>query len=145
VIDGKGTGNRLGDDVNIQLQGIKFFERNMQGLADRPHNGFFSEKTLFIACHFQVQGEEKVRDFIVKYQDRLMYATDFGIRDESDLEEMISEIGQEWKDDWRYFSTEEMMSNPKIPNDYRGLGFDNEVLRKIYYDNVFQWFPEVFK
>lgn len=96
-------------------------------------------------CHFQVQETAEVRNFIMKYQNRLMYATDFGIRDDSDFEGLVSELSQEWKDDWKYFSTEEKMSNHKIPHDYMGLGFDKEILRKIYYDNVFQWFPEVFK
>jgi len=140
--------NMLAKHPDLRVVGAHLgsLEWNVDELAERLEKyPNFAVDMAARVCHFQVQGEEKVRDFIVKYQDRLMYATDFGIRDESDLEEMISEIGQEWKDDWRYFSTEEMMSNPKIPNDYRGLGFDNEVLRKIYYDNVFQWFPEVFK
>ena len=38
-------------------------------------------------CHFQVQDRQKVRDFIMKYQDRLLYGTDFGINKDDDLQE----------------------------------------------------------
>ena len=39
-------------------------------------------------CHFQVQDREKVRDFIIKYQDRLLYATDLVISDDNFEQQM---------------------------------------------------------
>lgn len=96
-------------------------------------------------CHFQVQDTKKVRDFIIKYQDRIMYATDFSITDDDNFQEVVTEIKQEWRSDWKYFSTNDEMSNSKVDNKFKGLALDEEVLEKIYYKNVFQWFPEVFE
>ncbi len=96
-------------------------------------------------CHFQVQDSKKVHDFIVKYQDRLMYATDFGIRDESNFEELTTEIKQEWKADWNYFTTKDEMNSPRVKNNFKGLELDEKILRKIYYKNAFLWFPGVFE
>ncbi len=96
-------------------------------------------------CHFQVQDSKKVRDFIVKYQDRIIYATDFSISDEDNYLEVVNEIKEEWRSDWKYFSTNDALSNSKVNNKYTGLGLDVEVLEKIYYKNVFHWFPGVFE
>ncbi len=96
-------------------------------------------------CHFQVQDSKKVRDFIIKYQDRIMYATDFGISDDDNFQEFVTEIKEEWRSDWKYFSTKDEMSNSKVDNKINGLALDVEVLEKIYYKNVFQWFPGVFE
>ncbi|RIJ49996.1 amidohydrolase [Maribellus luteus] len=95
-------------------------------------------------CHFQVQNSKKVRDFIVKYQDRLIYSTDI-ISDNSNSKEVIAELNQEWRADWRYFTTEDEMSTPKLDSPFMGLGLDVKVLRKIYHDNVIQWYPGVFQ
>lgn len=96
-------------------------------------------------CHFQVQETKEVRDFIIKYQDRLIYATDFGITDDSNYEEVVAELKQEWRDDWRYFTTKEEMNSLKINNNFFGLGLDEEILRKIYFKNAVRWFPGVFQ
>jgi len=96
-------------------------------------------------CHFQVQDSKKVRDFIIKYQDRIMYGTDFTITDDDNYQEVITDIKEEWRSDWKYFTTKDIMSNSKVNNKFQGLELSEEVLEKIYYKNVFQWFPGVFE
>ncbi len=87
-------------------------------------------------CHFQVQDHEKVRRFILRYQDRLLYATDLivegGPHD-------LSTIVETWKNDWRYFTTAETMTSPAVRQPFKGLALPTSVLRKIYYDNAVRW------
>jgi len=94
-------------------------------------------------CHLQVQEPKKVRNFITKYQDRLMYATDFGIREDSDFEQLTAELKQEWHDDWNYFTTRNQMTSPHVRNSFYGLGLDKRILEKIYFKNALRWFPNV--
>ncbi len=96
-------------------------------------------------CHFQVQDREKVRNFIIKYQDRLLYGTDFQITDKLDAQRRKEWLDNEWRSDWKYFFTDEMMSAEAVPNPFQGLQLDKKVLRKIYYDNAVIWYPEAFK
>lgn len=96
-------------------------------------------------CHFQVQEREKVRDFIVKYQDRLLYATDIVISENDDLEERIAFLENEWMSDWTYFATGKLMDSPHVDGSFRGLDLDEEVLRKIYFTNAIQWYPGIFE
>ena len=95
-------------------------------------------------CHFQVQEREKVRNFIIKYQDRLIYATDAGVSQEN-MEDRIEWLENEWRSDWRYFATDSLMSSRNVENDFRGLDLSEEVLRKIYYTNALEWYPGIFE
>lgn len=87
-------------------------------------------------CHFQIQDNDKVRRFIVKYQDRLLYATDLsveeGVRD-------FSRIIETWKNDWLYFTNDAEMTSPAVPKPFRGLALPKSVLKKIYYQNAVHW------
>ena len=95
-------------------------------------------------CHFQVQDREKVRNFIIKYQDRLLYATDGGVSDEN-VENRIRWFENEWHSDWNYFATDSIMSSPAVDGEFRGLDLDEKILRKIFYTNAVDWYPGAFK
>ena len=92
-------------------------------------------------CHFQVQDRQKVRDFIIKYQDRLLYGTDFIINKDDDLQDKKTGMEKEWQADWKYFSTDEEMSSPNVNGSFKGLYLDETVLRNIYYENAMKWYP----
>ena len=95
-------------------------------------------------CHLQVQDREKVRDFIIKYQDRLLYATDLVISDDN-FEQQVAWIEKEWKADWKYFATNETLESPNVDGSFAGLGLDKKILEKIYHDNAVKWYPGLFE
>lgn len=94
-------------------------------------------------CHFQVQDREKVRAFVLKYQDRILYATDLGVSGEI-VEDKIQWLKNEWHSDWTYFATGEMMSSGNVEGEFQGLDLDEKVLEKIYHTNALQWYPGAF-
>lgn len=94
-------------------------------------------------CHFQVQDREKVRDFIIKYQDRLLYATDAGVTDENVMERR-GWLEDEWRSDWLYFATGNLLSSRNVEGEFMGLDLDAEILEKIYHSNAIRWYPGAF-
>jgi predicted TIM-barrel fold metal-dependent hydrolase len=94
-------------------------------------------------CHLQVQDREKVRKFLEKYQDRVLYATDMGVSGD-DFEARKEGIGHEWHSDWAYFATDSVMSSPNVDNTFTGLDLDEKILRKIFYNNALTWYPGAF-
>jgi len=61
-------------------------------------------------CHLQYQSQrsrEKVRQFLIKYQDRIIYATDSEISEASNPEEVRKHVHETWINDWKYFVTDE--------------------------------------
>jgi hypothetical protein len=87
-------------------------------------------------CHFQIQDRERVRSFIIKYQDRLLYGTDLSVDDRS---QNFDWNVNTWKEDWRYFTTGDSMTSPNVRTAFQGLALPRSVLKKIYYDNAMTW------
>ena len=94
-------------------------------------------------CFFQSQNRDKVRNFIIKYQERLLYGTDFGITEAENLKDKAEQMKNEWLQDWRYFSTQKVMKSYNIKESFIGLDLNDSVLRKIYYLNALRWYPEM--
>ncbi|MBN1998439.1 amidohydrolase family protein [candidate division KSB1 bacterium] len=91
-------------------------------------------------CHFQVQDRDKVRNFIIKYQDRILYGTDMSADDDTD-KAALDQIHQVWLKDWAYFTTDAMMESEKVNEPFKGLALPREVVKKIYYKNAKNWYP----
>ncbi len=92
-------------------------------------------------CHFQVQEREKVRNFINRYQNRLLYGTDLGASENSNGDEVRKRIHQVWLEDWKYFAADEEMTSDPVEGSFLGLKLDPKVLEKIYYQNAKTWYP----
>jgi hypothetical protein len=93
-------------------------------------------------CHLQYQSakdRKKVRDFCIKYQDRLLYGTDLS-DDNGDNEKLSKWIHETWLDDWKYFTSDEKMSSDKFRGTFEGLLLPKEVVRKIYSENAIKWY-----
>lgn len=95
-------------------------------------------------CHLQIQDTEKVREFLLEYQDRIIYATDLGVR-EGNFEDRKLWLENEWHSDWAYFAGDTLMGSRNVEGQFRGLGLEEEVLRKIFYSNAVDWYPGAFK
>lgn len=93
---------------------------------------------------------QKVHDFFIKYQDRIIYGTDLrrgamdivnaGITEPADIKKHIHEV---WLRHWRFFITDEKMEVPKVKGEFRGLKLPREVIDKIYFKNAKKWYPGI--
>ena len=90
--------------------------------------------------HFKIQDREKVRDFIIIYQDRLLYATDIEIHGNGNPDwsaEQAQNIREEtWRRDWEYFTTDQMFTQDDKVIEFQGLDLPVTVLKKIYSKNA---------
>ncbi len=94
-------------------------------------------------CHLQFQSQkdrEKVRQFFIKYQDRIMYATDAGFDFPEDDNAAKSRLHDTWLEDWKYFVTDQKMTVSRVDGEFEGLKLPKEIIDKIYYKNAVRWF-----
>jgi len=91
----------------------------------------------------QVQPRDKVRAFLIRYQDRVLYGTDLGLVPGKDAAKAIESMRTVYARDWRYFSTGEWIDAPV--GRVEGLALPPEVLRKIFRENALRWVPGVDK
>jgi predicted TIM-barrel fold metal-dependent hydrolase len=93
--------------------------------------------------HLQFQSQknrDRVRDFVVKYQDQLIYGTDLEISGSPNPEEVKANAIGTWERDWKYFVSDEWMEVGDVDGEFRGLKLPREVVDKIYYHNAVKWF-----
>jgi predicted TIM-barrel fold metal-dependent hydrolase len=91
---------------------------------------------------------QKVHDFFIKYQDRLLYGTDLrssamdivnkGIKDPEGIKKHAHEV---WMRHWKFFTDDQMMRVPKVEGEFKGLKLPREVVDKIYRTNAEKLFP----
>lgn len=86
---------------------------------------------------------QKVHDFFIKYQDRILYGTDFLEGATSDSS-MSSEVHRKWMNDWKFFVTDQTLTNSDSIT-YKGLHLPKNVVDKIYATNAETWIPGIVK
>jgi len=94
-------------------------------------------------CHLQFQSRidrEKVRNFVIKYQDRLIYGTDFEIDSNRNIAIAKKHWHDTWLADWNYFVTNETMTAKQFDGEFKGLQLPREVVDKIYRHNAVHWY-----
>lgn len=86
-----------------------------------------------------VEDREKVRDFFIKYQDRLLYGTDMIDRG-GDKESFHQRMHETWLRDWEYLVSDNKMTSSLINGEFNGLKLPKEVVNKIYAGNCKKWY-----
>ncbi|HBH83827.1 MAG: hypothetical protein A2X05_12075 [Bacteroidetes bacterium GWE2_41_25] len=87
-----------------------------------------------------VSDREKVRNFCIKYQDRLMYGTDLEDMRAEGREELGKILHGVWLSDWKFFTGEEEMTSGEFEGKYKELKLPKEVVDKIYSENAINWY-----
>lgn len=88
-----------------------------------------------------IQPREKVRAFFLKYQDRLLYATDLSLMPWEKPQERLKRWEETYARDWTYFATDDSVeyAGRKI----RGLRLPGPVLQKLFRENARRWVPGI--
>ena len=82
------------------------------------------------------QDREKVRRFFVKYQDRLLYATDIEQEPKQPGAEMAREAEKAWREQWRYFTSADTFKVADLDKPVKGLALPRGVIDKLYHLNA---------
>ncbi len=136
---------------NIRFIGAHLgsLEWNVDSLASRLDR--FPNMAVDMAeriSHFQFQAVtdwKRVHDFFIKYQDRLIYATDEGVSDVRKASEAAKAAHENWLRHWKFFTSAGAMKVPKVEKPFNGLHLPKEVVDKIYLKNAEKWLPPIAK
>ena len=82
---------------------------------------------------------DRVKAFLVKYQDRVLYGTDMDLLATADTADSLKEWESVYARDWRFLATDDsfVSEGRKI----QGLKLPDSVLQKIYRENAKRWIP----
>ncbi|MFL6354327.1 MAG: amidohydrolase family protein [Bryobacteraceae bacterium] len=101
----------------------------------------FAVDTAARVIYLVSQPRDKVRQFMIKYQDRILYATDLEFYPRQKTDESISDWQARYMADWKFFSTDGTVDYEG--HQVRGLHLPEQVLHKIYHDNALRWVPGI--
>jgi len=94
-------------------------------------------------CHLQYQSAKnpkKVRNFLIKYQDRILYGTDIDYSGDRLGSSFYSEIHATRLNDWNYFTGSSKMKSEDFKLPFTGLNLPRQVVDKIFYLNAVKWY-----
>jgi hypothetical protein len=79
---------------------------------------------------------QKVRRFLIRYQDRILYGSDAAYGPEEADESEIAALHADWLQDWRFLVTGGPMHSGDFAAGFRGLRLPRTVVDKIYRRNA---------
>ena len=79
---------------------------------------------------------QKVHDFFIKYQDRIMYGTDFEVNVGDNPDSVKKKAHTLWMRDLVYLTSGDSLQSPFVSGRFKGLALPKEVVDKFYFKNV---------
>jgi len=107
----------------------------------------FPEASVDVAArmvHLEYQAvshREKVRRFLIHYQDRILYGSDEEYGPGDGDASAIATVHAGWRADWRFLATSDLMHSDDFDGAFRGLRLPRTVIDKIYRLNAQALFP----
>src|SRR4051794_21015820 len=98
----------------------------------------FAVDTAARVRYFAAGDRDRVREFLTRYQDRVLYATDFSLR-EGDPAAAGRSLREIHDRDLAFFSGDDAMRYDGRMT--RGLALPEAVLKKIFRENALRWIP----
>jgi hypothetical protein len=133
--------------VGCHLGSLEFDVRELAERLDRYPS--FAVDLSARTCHLQCQPREVVREFLVKYQDRILYGMDMGWdgsqADRTGLATHLERLDAAYRLDYRYFAGSGEMPATAVGPDARceALALPDPVLEKIFRKNALAWYPKI--
>jgi hypothetical protein len=132
----------LAQNPDLRMVGVHLgsMEKDLDGIAkDFERYPNFSIDTAARMEYLMLAPTDTVRNFLIKYQDRVLYGTDLDFLASSTAEEALKDWQSTYARDWRFLATDEVqeLNGKKI----QGLNLPQPVLQKIYRANAIHWIP----
>jgi hypothetical protein len=91
--------------------------------------------------YLMLQPKAKVRDFLIRYQDRVLYATDEVFQTNDSAANARQEWLHTYERDWKFFATDEALDYQG--RSIQGLKLPEPVLKKMFHENAVRWIPGI--
>jgi predicted TIM-barrel fold metal-dependent hydrolase len=132
----------LASNPQLRMVGVHLgsMEKDLDGIArrfDRYPN--FAVDTAARMDYLMAAPPDKVKAFLIKYQDRILYGTDLDLLATANVKETLQEWQSTYVRDWMFLATDQTIEHHGRKS--HGLKLPETVLRKIYRTNALHWIP----
>jgi hypothetical protein len=136
----------LANNPQLRMVGVHLgsMERDLDNIArhfDKYPN--FAIDTAARMRYLMLMPPDRVRAFLIKYQDRVLYGTDLEFLPKASPGEVVKEWQSFYARDWNYLATGGTFAFRGTQ--VQGLNLPPAVLKKIFRDNAIHWIPGINK
>ena len=78
----------------------------------------------------------KVRQFLIRYQDRILYGSDEAYGPDDTDPKAVAAVHADWVADWRFLATSAVLHSPDFAESFAGMHLPRRVIDKIYRRNA---------
>lgn len=121
--------------VGAHLGSLEMNLDELGQLFDRYPN--FAVDVAARTVYLALQPHETVRQFLIKYQDRILYGTDLGLNSRQNTASVEKSWLKQYATDWAFFSSDKAATYEG--REVKGLALPPQVLRRLYHDNAVHW------
>jgi predicted TIM-barrel fold metal-dependent hydrolase len=130
----------LAENPNLRMVGLHLgsMERSLDNIGkafDKYPN--FAIDMAARMDYLMLTPPDKVRAFLIKYQDRILYGTDLDLLPDANIPETLKDWESTYARDWEYLATTETFSFEG--KQIQGLNLPQPVLQKIFHSNAVHW------
>jgi predicted TIM-barrel fold metal-dependent hydrolase len=132
----------LEQNPKLRMVGVHLgsMEKSLEDIAMRLEKyPNFSIDTAARMEYLMLMPTDKVRDFLIKYQDRVLYGTDLDVIDNANMADTLKDWRTTYVRDWKFLATDATLQVGK--KQVKGLKLPGPVLQKIFHDNAVKWIP----
>lgn len=132
----------LANNPQLRMVGVHLgsMERDLDNIArhlDKYPN--FAIDTAARMEYLTLLPPKQVREFLIKYQDRILYGTDLDYLADATPAEVLQDWKSSYARDWNFLATSETFNVGG--RQVHGLNLPQAVLKKIFHDNAIHWIP----
>jgi predicted TIM-barrel fold metal-dependent hydrolase len=128
--------------VGVHLASLEWDVDEVARFLDRFPGASVDLAARMVHLEYQAaRNRDKVRDFLIRYQDRILYGTDIAHGPGSTDEAVAREAHEAWLADWRFLNTDQTLHSEDFDAPFRGLALPRGVVDKITHANARALFP----
>jgi predicted TIM-barrel fold metal-dependent hydrolase len=121
----------------VHLASLEWDVDRVADFLDRFPNARVDLAARLVHLEYQAASDpDKVRRFLIRYQDRILYGSDTGYGPAESSPAEIAALHADWLKDWGFLVTSESMHSADFDAAFRGLRLPGTVVDKIYHGNA---------
>ena len=130
----------------VHLASLEWDVDKVAGFLDRFPNANVDVAARLVHLEFQAsKNPKKVRDFLMRYQDRILYGSDDSYGPGDADAHALAEVHAGWVEDWRFLATSDRLHSSDFAKSFQGMHLPREVVDKIYRRNAQSMFTAAWR
>jgi predicted TIM-barrel fold metal-dependent hydrolase len=130
----------------VHLASLEWDVDRIARFLDRFPNANVDMAARTVHLEYQaVRSPDKVRRFLIRYQDRILYGSDDSYGPGDDDAAALRDVHSGWMADWRFLTGSDKLHSSDFAGAFRGMHLPRNVVDKIYRSNAQTMFSEAWR